>query len=453
MHLFWRLCAVAILGGLAPWLFACIPTQPARAASSLEGQVEEVRVHLELTSGYVGVETLGKLQLALEDTIELALVGQLAGDLDYISRHLDTVVNTLGAVIEAALKERGFTLEEMVLRPGVNTEVDIRLRLAESQVNDFSVDFYVEGSNDLLQTVIEADSEALAAELYSTLAQTPYSDSLWLSSMVRETVAKQLSAMQSYADFEQSVIVEPGATTSVAVILRTREGAEELTEIGVHAHSYSLTYVEVQDVRDELIASLASLNGLPLSFVEPNLDAIELAAYQEIVNSDALACSSGDADLELCLSGCTLAAVLRPDSGQRMFALSGRSGLWKTGDGESIVRFDGRAGLMLSNDVMAFAAGSWLPADGRGLPMLGGGAMLGHRGFVAAGWDFGAESARLIGQHDLTDRVYFAADLLTSGDDKHASEISLRYRVHSSYELQLVSNLDGGVFAAVAAGL
>ena len=444
--------AFAALGGM----MLCLAFTP-RVSTAEElpaaGRVESVNVHLELTSGFVGADTMGKLQGALEDTIELALIEQLEGDLDYIGRHLDTVVDTLGEVIEVALQERGFTLEEMVVNPGVRTDVDIRLRLAESQVRDFRVDFYIEGSNSLLQTVIAADAETLAADLYSSVALTPYSDSLWLSGMVRETVAERLAAMSSYNEFEQTIIVEPGETTSVAVILRTREDAEQLTDVGVHAHSYTLLYADVEQIRDLASALLHSLTGLPLSFVEPNLGAIEQAAYQEIVNSEQLSCSDGDADLELCLTGCNLDAVLRPNSGQRMLSLTGRSGLWKAGDGESLARFDGRAGMFIDDDLMVLAAGSWLPLDGRGYPMLGGGTMLGHRGFVAAGWDFSAESPRLIGQHDISDRMYFAADLIGSDDADRASEISLRYRVHSSYELQLVSNLDGEVFAAVAAGL
>jgi hypothetical protein len=266
-------------------------------------------------------------------------------------------------------------------------------------------------------------------------------------------VTGQLEQMHAYGEFEQSVIVEPGETTSVAVILRPRHGSQILETIGVHAHSYTLLDSSVEEVRDELFASLGALRGLPLEFVSANLGAIQLAAYQQLVSSPSMACRVDDADVELSLSGCDLSAVVRPDSRRTMQAFGGRAGLWKQGDGGTLARIDGRGGAFIDDALLVLGAASWFPIDGQGYPMLGAAAMLGHRGFVGAGWDFGAEAPRLVGQHDLTDRFYLAADLLAGGDDDRASEIALRYRVHSGYELQLISNLEGEVFAAVSAGL
>jgi hypothetical protein len=58
---------------------------------------------------------------------------------------------------------------------------------------------------------------------------------------------------------------------------------------------------------------------------------------------------------------------------------------------------------------------------------------------------------RLLGQLELTPQVYLAADAIVDDAFDPLSEFSVHYRVRDFYELQLISNLDGEVVAAVAA--
>jgi hypothetical protein len=103
-------------------------------------------------------------------------------------------------VISDELEQRGFALEEMVLEPGTVTRIIVKLHLAEQRVSDFRVRFYLLGNTPVQQAITSADEEAVAAELYATVARTPYSDENWLSNLVTRTVEAQLARMAAYAD-------------------------------------------------------------------------------------------------------------------------------------------------------------------------------------------------------------------------------------------------------------
>jgi len=83
--------------------------------------------------------------------------------------------------------------------------------------------------------------------------------------------------------------------------------------------------------------------------------------------------------------------------------------------------------------------------------MVGTGHIFGSCGFIGVGWDFQADAWRFEGRHDIAPHFYLAANVIGNRDFDELSEIALHYRIRDVYELQLVSTLDGEVFAAIAA--
>jgi hypothetical protein len=49
--------------------------------------------------------------------------------------------------------------------------------------------------------------------------------------------------------------------------------------------------------------------------------------------------------------------------------------------------------------------------------------------------------------------VYVSGNVYSGGANKELSEIALHYRLKNAYELQLISNFKGEVYAALAANL
>lgn len=413
-------------------------------------RVTEIGVRLDLSGAFVGPETLAQLERALLDTAELALLDQLNGDLDYITSHQDVVVDTLGSVINDELARRGFALEEMVLEPGNITRITVKLHLAEQRVSDFRVRFYLLGNTPVQRAITSADEEAVAAELYATVARTPYSDESWLSNLVTRTVEGQLARMTAYADFTHQVLVSPGPTTEVAVTFTPQPQAPALTDYALHLRSYSLPMLMLLPVRERAGYYLQALMGAPLSFVEYKLDALDQALYQQLVNTGLLAEQCAEAHLALELADCSLEAWIRVDSTRWLLDGEARLALWDYTDGDYAARLAGRAGWLVNPRWAVFGHASYFPGEETAYPALCVGPVW-ELGWAAAGYDFEAQSLRLLGQFELTPEVYFAADAFTDDAFDPLSEFSVHYRVRDFYELQLISNLDGEVAAAVAA--
>ncbi len=71
--------------------------------------------------------------------------------------------------------------------------------------------------------------------------------------------------------------------------------------------------------------------------------------------------------------------------------------------------------------------------------------------FLGAGYDFKAQALRVQAQHAFSPLVYISADIISGHNYDGLSEIALHYRIRDFYELQLISNLNGEVYAAAAA--
>jgi len=354
-------------------------------------------------------------------------------------------------VINSALAKRGFGLEELVLDPGADTVVTVTLHLAGERVQDFSVSFSLLGDTPVVQSVVASDEEAVAADLYTTLARTPYGDARWLSGLVRDTVEQRLAGMTVYSDFDHAMLVQPGQTTKVLITFTPRDGVPTVSDYRLHLRSMTLLHATLTPVRDELAHYLISLRGAPLSFIAGRLGEFQQALYQHVVNHSALSRDCADATLELALSGCILSADVEVDSQRYLTALSARLALWDYSDAALEGRISARVGVMPQAGWSALAAVDYFPGASQVYPMLGVAHLIDARGLLAAGWDFNAESLRFLGQYDVTPQAYISADVIAGSGFKQVSEIGLHCRIRDIYELQLKSNLEGEVFAALAA--
>jgi hypothetical protein len=443
--------------GLIAIVWMAWTIMPAYTCAQTETKVTSVAVKLEFAGeaafggSSVGPETMAQLEQALQDTVRVALLEQLDGDLEYIVGHQSAVVQTLGEVINSALAKRGFGLEELVLDPGVETTVTVRLHLAGERVQDFDVSFSLLGDTPAVQSVVACDEEAVAADLYTTLARTPYGDARWLSGLVRDTVEQRLSGMAIYSDFDHAVLVQPGQTTKVLISFTPRAGVLTVSDYKLHLRSLTVLNATLAPERDELAHYLISLRGAPLSFVAGRLDEIQQALYQHVINHPALARQCADADIALTLSGCVLTADVDVDSQRYLTALSARLALWNYSDQDLEGRITARVGVQPQAGWAALAAVDYFPSAGEAFPMLGVERLIDAHGLLAAGWDFNAASPRFLGQYDVSPQAYLSADVIAGSGFKQISEIGLHCRIRDIYELQLNSNLDGEVFAALAA--
>ena len=441
---------MAVRLNLVLWLTGALLVCCPAAHAQEPARVEEVSVRLELSGGFVGAQTLSQVEEALLETAQLALLDQLGGELDYIRRNQDVVVETLGAVIAQVLNARGFDLEELQLEPGRITRLVVRLRLAEQRVLDFAVRFYLLGGTPVVRTVTAEDEEAVAAELYATVARTPYRDESWLSGLVASTVERQLARMTAYAGFDRQVLVQPGPTTDVAVTLTPRAGVGALTDYQLRLRSRTISYLALRPVRESAAYHLQALIGAPLGFVEAKLPGLRQALYQELVNTCTLTNQCADLRLQLELSGCALSALLDVDSQRYLLTGEVRLALWDYTAGDYEGRLRLRAGLLADPRWAVFGHATYYPGEELVYPALVVGHLIDY-GLVAAGYDFEAGRWRLLGEIDLVPRVQLAADLLLDDEFDPISELVLSYRVRDIYELKLISNLDGEVTAAIAA--
>jgi len=412
--------------------------------------VEEVGIRLDLSGGMVGAETLAQVENALLDTVEVALLDQLGGDLDYITRHQNAVVQTLGEVIAPVLERRGFALEELMLEPGPVTRLLVRLHLAEQRVSDFTVDFYLLGNTPVIEDLTAAAEEQIVVELFSTLARTPYNDETWLSGLVTETVDRLLSRMPEYSGFEHQVLVQPGPSTTVAVAFTPRQGEQLVTGHKLRLRSLTIPAIRLHPVREQAVYYLQALVGAPTGFVEAKLGELTRALYQHLINTCTLDDQHPDASLELALNGCNLEADLKIDSERYILSGRARLALWEYTPGGYEGQLKGRAGVAPVEDWLLFFDATYYPGAEEVFPAIVAGTLVDY-GLVAAGWDLREQSLRLFGHYDLTPEVYLSLDAFLDEDHDPLSEISLCYRVRDIYELQLSSSFDGEVYAAVGA--
>ncbi len=419
-------------------------------AARAEDRVEEVGVRLDLSGAMVGAETLAQVEDALYETVEVALLDQLKGDLTYISRHQDAVAETLGEVIAPVLERRGFVLEELMLEPGTVTRLLVRLHLAEQRVQDFRVDFYLLGNTPVVEELTAADEEAIVGELFATLARTPYNDETWLSGLVTETVDRMLARMPEYSGFEYQVLVQPGPTTGVAVAFTPRPGEPLVTSHKLRLHSLTIPAIRLHPVREQAVYYLQALVGAPVGFIEARLDALTRALYVHLINACTLDTEHAGARLELLLNGCALEANLRIDSERYILSGRARLALWEYTPGGYEGKLKGRAGVAPAEGWLVFFDATYYPGAEEAFPAICSGTLVDY-GLVAAGWDMREQSLRFFGEYDLTPVVAIVADAYLDSDHDSLSEISVHYRVRDIYELQLGSSFDGEVYAAIGA--
>jgi hypothetical protein len=442
--MYWKAAlGITLAAMLLPW--CALAAQPGQLVTA-------TAVKLQLTGGYVGAETLSQLEQAINDTVHAALIDQLGGDLDYIVRHQRGVVKTLGEVIAPVLSKRGFSLEELAIDPGVTTSVSVQLHLAQDLAENFTVQFHLLGSTPVIDEVVGADQDAVASALFSTIARTPFGDTRWFTGLVTDTVEQALARLSGYGDFEHLVLVEPGATTKVSVTFTPRQDAPALADYSLSLASLTLLTATLTPVRDRVAHNIQSLLGAPLSFITPRLSEIERAMYQDLVNCSPLSDLRADACLTLKLSGCKMQADLCVDSQRYLTRIGAKLDLWEHGDQRDYLgRVSARIGFMPQEDWAVYGDVNYYPSAGEAYPMLGVGRLWKPQSFLGAGYDFKAEAMRLQAQHAFSPLVYISADIITGHKYDGLSEIALHYRIRDFYELQLISNLDGEVYAAAAA--
>jgi hypothetical protein len=436
------LAAVAVL--LVPALAAADP------ASST---IEEITVDLQFTGDFVGQDARDRLEYALLDTLELALVGQLEGDLSYISLHQHKVTEIIGGVISEALGKRGFVMEELVLNAGPLTTVSIKLHLAAQRVSAFSVQFHLLGNSPIVETAIAEDMAAVEGELNRRLASTPYSDTRWVSTLVTEVVDGYFAGLPAYAGFERLVTVQPGELTAVAVAFEPAAEAERLDCYSIRLRSLSLPFLLLENTRHSADIYLASLAGAPLDFIAAKLNLIREALYRHLVNECELVTAESDLEIRAELRGCCLNLLVNAESSQLFAAGQARLDLWDRGMSDYAGRLRGRLGFQPEPRWPVYAQLDYYPAGGEGFPVLGAGRLFGSELFVGTGYDLNAETLRFSGLGVIDPDWYIEADLFGSDEWDDLSEVSLHYRLKDIYEIQLVSSFGGDVFAAVAANL
>jgi hypothetical protein len=258
--------------------------------------------------------------------------------------------------------------------------------------------------------------------------------------------------MPAYRDFDQLVLVLPGPTTKVAVTFTPHADATVVTESALRTRSRTLLRTTLRPVEDEANFYLRALVGAPVSFVEEKMPDLSQALYQYLVNCGALSGLCANAEMELELQGCELRSRLDVDSEEYLLGIQGRLDLWKHGSGERNARLTLRGGVQPSQGLVAYVDADYFPGSSEVFPMLGAGKLF-KRGFAGAGWDFKADAWRFPGEHDLSPDVYVSGDITMGKLNKELSEIALHYRLQSAYELQLIGNFKGEVYAALAANL
>jgi hypothetical protein len=430
----------------------CIPALAFAADSTGDKSIEEVGVHLDLTGGYVGGEMMDQLEQALLQVTQMALLDQLGGSLAYIVNHQSQVEESLSTVIDSVLTKRGFTLESLKLEPGVKTNLTVKLHLTEERIESFDVRFMLLGNTPVIEEVVAVDQEAIATDLYTTIAKTPYGDNQWISGLISDAVTAKLADMPAYRDFDQLVLVLPGPTTKVAVTFTPKDDASVISDYDLRARSRTLLATTLRPVEDQANYYLASLVGAPTSFVEDKQPALQQALFQYLVNCGALSGMCATADMNLNIDGCRLTSDLSVDSEQYLVGVQGRIDLWKHGSGDRNARVSLRGGIQPKPGWAAYVDADYFPGSGEVYPMLGAGKLL-PRGFIGAGWDFKADTWRFQGDADVGKDAYVSGNIYSGAANKELSELALHYRLKNAYELQLVSNFKGEVYAALAANL
>lgn len=437
----WRLiaCMLALL----------LTALPAQAAE----RIESVGVHLRFEGGFVGNETMARLNEALSSVAQVAIMDQLDGDLDYILSHSGEVSTILADVIDSALASRGFDLVDLSLDPGPLTTISLTLKIAEQRVSSFEVSFHVLGNVPEIEDALQADEQLIVNRLYETLASTPYDDKSWLTALVRDSVAEELQRMAAYADFDNSIVVEPGDITRIVVSFEPREDALLIGDYSISLQSLTLTNLQLRPARDSLAFYLHSFIGLPVSFVSNKLGHFQLSALSYLNGNCSLVAQCPDSTLSLRIDNCTLEAWINLDSTNYLYGAELRLDLWEHSEYDIYGRMSATAGRFIGGRWAAYFHADYHPGLERVNPMLGLARQLGPDTLLSAGYDMQAECLRLRGEHHLRRDLYLSADLFTEDDWDYLSELVLHYRLHDIYELQLASTMDGEVFAAIAADL
>lgn len=445
-HSGWLLAVLGVLLVVLAW-------SPRPAAAS-PGGIASASARLEFSGGYIGAETMSRLQQALDGVVHTAIMEQLGGDLAYINANRKAVVDALGEAIEETLASRGFNLREMALDTGPETVVTVRLALSDKRIRDISVRFFILGNTPLVDAVTAPDAAEVATALYATVARTPVGEEGWLIRIIREGVEQELARRSAYRDFVHEVFVEPGESTRVVVAFTPRPAAMLIGGQRLDMHSVTLLNVQLYELRERSAYYMTGLVGAPRSFVEHKLSALTDALLQQLAGDCSLLADCPEAELLLSLSGGQLLGHFHVDSTRALTQASVRLDLRGDrggGPDEIYGRLRLRSGMIPQPGWSVYAGLDYYAGEDQVYPMLGAARLLRSRGFVGGGYDFQSRSIRFEGMHEITPKAYISADYFGNRDYDHLSEIALHWRLQHAYELQLGASLDGGIFAAVGA--
>jgi hypothetical protein len=441
--------------GLSSWLLVTLllacTLQPRSATAA--GGINSASARLEFSGGYIGAETMSRLQRALDAVVHTAIIEQLGGDLAYINANRKAVVDVLGTAVEETLATRGFNLREMSLETGPETLVTVRLEIGSKRIRDISVRFFILGNTPLINAVTDPDAADIATALYATVARTPMGEDGWLIRIIREGVEQELARQSAYRDFVYEVFVEPGESTRVVVAFTPRPAAMLIGSQRLDMHSVTLLNLQLHELRERSAYYMTGLVGAPRSFVDAKLGELTSALLQQLAGDCSLLEECPDAELQLSLSGSQLLGHFYVDSTQTLLQASVRLDLRSDSGGPDEIygRLRLRGGMVPQPGWAVYAGLDYYAGEDHLYPMLGAARLLRSRGYIGGGYDFHSQSMRFEGMHEITPKAYVSADYFGNRDFDHLSEVALHWRLQHAYELQLGASLDGGVFAAVGA--
>ncbi len=387
-----------------------------------------------------------EVEEAIRGTLRLALMDQLGGSLSRLETNLSQITDVLKNVLDLVLNKRGMKLEKLVISPGETTRVSVAVALTGDTIEGFAVEFRFRSDTPLLAYITGDDQAELTEVLTRRLAGTPFSDTGWIEKIVIREVKEYFAGKKQYAEFEQLILVLPGATTRVYATLMPREGTLVVARYFVKLRSGTMLNLQLDDVGGFVAANMETLRGLPTAFIEAKSAAICEYLERETVFAPQLGIFDPVVAAELYTVRDDLSLVFSVESQRFRLSASGRVDLNRE---ENVARFDFTTGLRLNSLADLWVHGTFYPGDFELRPQIGLGIRPSAKTMFEAGYDFKMNSAVLRAQINALPDLYFSADHYMKSRLKDENEYGAAYIFRNYYEFKVITDFRDELFASV----
>lgn len=220
--------------------------------------IHDVDVHLTSSGAPVPPLAAKRISASIETVGRRVLLDRDDGE---VGRNADTYNRMMNDIMDRVLI--GYTVENMTLRPGERTEVDVVVRPWGNTIETVSLNLDFGALSPLAENMAKEDVQGAQNLVENVLVGLPEDALDWAGGAVKDVLESELE--RQIPEFYPHVIITPGKTAKVDVYFLPK--LPVVRNVNVKVETENIPRVVFYDTRKHMETRYAGLQGLPVAFI------------------------------------------------------------------------------------------------------------------------------------------------------------------------------------------